>query len=135
MKVSTGLIAALVLCAVAGIVGTGCNTIRGAGKDIQKGGEAIEDAAENVRDDINAPKNHDHMIVASAESGGSINPPGVTGIGYGKSRTFTIKADSGYHVADVLVDGKSLGAVSRHTFDKPGEDHTIAAIFTPNPIR
>jgi predicted small secreted protein len=27
----------------------GCNTIQGAGKDIEKGGEAVQDAAESVK--------------------------------------------------------------------------------------
>lgn len=29
-----------------------CNTVKGAGKDIEKGGEAIQDGAENVQDDM-----------------------------------------------------------------------------------
>ncbi len=29
-----------------------CNTVKGAGKDIEKGGEAIQDGAEEVHDDI-----------------------------------------------------------------------------------
>ncbi len=29
-----------------------CNTVKGAGKDIEKGGEAIQDGAENVQEDI-----------------------------------------------------------------------------------
>ena len=36
--------AALVLLIVVGVAG--CNTVRGVGKDIKKGGEAIEKAAE-----------------------------------------------------------------------------------------
>lgn len=117
------------------MAGTGCNTMRGAGKDIQKGGEAIEDAAENVQEDINAPKVHEHMIVASAETGGSISPSGTTGIDAGKSRTFTIKADAGFQLLDVVVDGKSMGTVKRHTFYKPTVDHTISARFTETPVR
>jgi entericidin B len=27
----------------------GCNTVQGAGKDIQKGGEAVQDAAQSVK--------------------------------------------------------------------------------------
>lgn len=34
---------------VASIVVAGCNTIGGAGEDIQAGGEAIEDAADSTR--------------------------------------------------------------------------------------
>lgn len=29
-----------------------CNTVKGAGKDIQKGGEAIQDGAEEVQEDL-----------------------------------------------------------------------------------
>lgn len=35
----------LALLLIAGVVANGCNTFKGAGKDIQKGGEAVEDAA------------------------------------------------------------------------------------------
>ena len=34
------------------LAATGCNTFRGMGKDIQKGGEAVEDAADEVEDDL-----------------------------------------------------------------------------------
>lgn len=42
------IFALLALLAAAGVVAAGCNTVKGAGKDIQKGGEAVEDAAESV---------------------------------------------------------------------------------------
>jgi len=29
-----------------------CNTVKGAGKDIEKGGEAIQNGADNVQEDI-----------------------------------------------------------------------------------
>lgn len=31
----------------------GCNTVEGAGEDIQSGGEAISDTADDVKDEIN----------------------------------------------------------------------------------
>lgn len=39
-------VAVLMLLAFAAAALSGCNTVRGAGKDIQKAGEAIEDAAD-----------------------------------------------------------------------------------------
>tara|TARA_R110001592_G_scaffold124504_1_gene333416 strand:+ start:803 stop:1198 length:396 start_codon:yes stop_codon:yes gene_type:complete len=129
MNAITRLTTTVIVCALASIVGTGCNTVRGAGKDIQKGGKAVENAAEN----IHAPREVGHMIMASADTGGRISPVGNLVVENGKSRTYTIKADTGYHVADVLVDGKSQGAVSRHTFSKPTGDHTISALFTADP--
>ena len=45
------------------------------------------------------------------------------------SASFTITPDSGYEIADVLVDGTSVGAVSSYTFDKVTADHTIEVSF------
>ena len=37
------------LIGLAGIAATGCNTIRGAGEDIEKAGEEIQETAEDVK--------------------------------------------------------------------------------------
>jgi predicted small secreted protein len=131
MKTTTGLIVTLLVCALTGIGASGCNTFKGAGKDIQKGGQAVEKAADDTQKGIEQPRTH--SITASAESGGVISPSGSTSVTTGSHPTFTIKANSGHHVADVLVDGKSVGAVSRYTFDNVTEHHTISALFTVNP--
>ena len=47
----------------------------------------------------------------------------------GGSRTFTITADEGYVVADVLVDGVSVGPVGSYTFSNVRANHTISVIF------
>ncbi|MGP7733818.1 MULTISPECIES: entericidin A/B family lipoprotein [Oceanimonas] len=39
----------LVLCLTAALVLTGCNTFAGAGKDIERGGEVVQDAARDVQ--------------------------------------------------------------------------------------
>lgn len=39
---------ALIVMAIAGLIASGCNTFKGAGRDIQKGGRAVEGAAEDV---------------------------------------------------------------------------------------
>ncbi|MFA6243709.1 MAG: hypothetical protein WC655_22400, partial [Candidatus Hydrogenedentales bacterium] len=74
-------------------------------------------------------------IKASADYGGSISPSGSTNIAYGMDRTYTVRANSGYYVADVFVDGESIGAVDRHTFNNVTASHTISAVFTANPSR
>ena len=71
-------------------------------------------------------------ITASAGAGGSIAPSGVVSVDYGADQTFTITPDAGYHVADVLVDGVSVGAVTSYTFTDVQADHTIAASFAIN---
>jgi hypothetical protein len=71
----------------------------------------------------------DFTIVASAGSGGSIDPAGSSLILYGASAAYTITPDSCYQVADVLVNGASVGAVTEYTFADVQADHTIAATF------
>ena len=78
------------------------------------------------------------VITATADEHGKIAPAaGTIIVPKGKSKTFTITPDSGYHIKDVLVDGKSVGAVSTYTFENVVDNHTIHATFarkhTPTP--
>ena len=131
MKAFKGLVVGLAVCSLVGIGALGCNTVKGAGKDIEKGGKGIQNAAENAQKGIEHPG--PHTITAAAEPSGSISPSGDTSVSRGSNRTFTIRANRGYHIADVLVDGKSVGARSRYRFDNVTANHTISALFTVNP--
>ena len=71
-------------------------------------------------------------IDATAGEHGTIDPAGTITVPKGESKTFTITPDSGYHIKDVLVDGKSVGAVSAYTFKEVVADHTIHAAFAKN---
>ena len=78
------------------------------------------------------------VITATADEHGKIAPAaGTITVPKGESKTFTITPDSGYHIKDVLVDGKSVGAVSTYTFENVVDNHTIHATFarkhTPTP--
>jgi predicted small secreted protein len=44
------LVTLLVLVSIFGLIG--CNTMEGAGKDIQRGGEAVSDSANDVKRDM-----------------------------------------------------------------------------------
>ena len=70
-----------------------------------------------------------HTITATAGTGGSIDPSGAVAVAKGADKTFTIKANSGYEIADVLVDGQSVGAVSTYKFENVQGDRTISATF------
>ena len=70
-----------------------------------------------------------HTIKATAGANGSISPSGWTSVREGWDQTFTITPDKGYAVAKVLVDGKSVGAVTAYTFKNVTKDHTIEAVF------
>jgi ABC-type transporter MlaC component len=74
-----------------------------------------------------------YTITQSAGAGGTNYPNTVAYIVSGQNATYTIAPDAGYHVADVLVDGLSVGAVASYTFTNVTKDHTIVSSFTENP--
>ncbi len=70
-----------------------------------------------------------YTITASAGTGGEIDPDGSVRVSRGSDKTFTIAPADGYEIADVLVDSKSVGAVSSYTFENVRASHTIKAVF------
>ena len=68
-------------------------------------------------------------ITASAGSGGSISPAGSVSVTCGYSKTFSISANAGYTIQDVIVDGVSRGAITSYTFNPVTSDHSISATF------
>ena len=66
-----------------------------------------------------------YTIQASVNANGSITPSGKVSVREGSDQTFTITPDQGYDVADVKIDGKSIGAVRSYTFEKVKGSHTI----------
>ncbi len=75
-----------------------------------------------------------YTMTVSAGANGSIAPSGTLTVNYGSDMTFTITPNDGYRLADVLVDGTSVGRVSSYTFDNITANHTIAASFTSAPL-
>ena len=73
-----------------------------------------------------------YTISASAGANGSITPGGAVTVAYGGSQHFSIVPATGYHVADVLADGVSAGAVTSYAFTNVAADHTLAASFALN---
>jgi hypothetical protein len=51
---------------------------------------------------------------------------------HGADQTFTITPNEGYHIANVLVDGMSVGAVTSYAFTHVVEGHSIQALFAVN---
>ncbi len=70
-----------------------------------------------------------YTLAASAGANGTITPPGNTPVACGGSQGYTITPAANYHVADVLVDGVSQGAVTTFNFTNVQANHTIAASF------
>ncbi len=75
-------------------------------------------------------------ITATAGTGGSVTPPGVTTVPIGSNVTYTITPNAGYSRATVLVDGVSNPtAVSTGTYTFTSVttgNHTISATFQSN---
>lgn len=71
-----------------------------------------------------------YTITASAGANGTIDPSGSVVVNEGSNQSFTISPAIGYHVADVLVDGASVGAVTGYEFTNVTANHTIVASFT-----
>ena len=47
-------------------------------------------------------------ITASAGSGGTISPSGAVQVNYGASKTFTVSANPGYKIEQILIDGSPI---------------------------
>ena len=72
------------------------------------------------------------IITPTVGSGGSLTPAMPQTVNYGASATFTITANTDYHIAAVGVDGISQGPISLYTFDNITTHHTITATFAIN---
>ncbi len=73
-----------------------------------------------------------YTITATAGMNGSISPSGPVTVNYGAAQSFTISPGAGYHVADVLADGVSIGATTSYTFTNVNANHTLSASFAIN---
>jgi len=68
-------------------------------------------------------------IAATAANGGTIAPDGAVLVAGGHSQLFTITPDSCFVVADIIVDGASVGAVTSYAFLNVSNHHSIEARF------
>ena len=72
-------------------------------------------------------------ITATAGEGGTITAEGLAegkvAVPEDESATFTITPNAGYEIADVKVDGASVGKKTTYTFDHVDRTHTIEATF------
>ena len=72
-----------------------------------------------------------YTITASAGANGSISPTGAVSVSAGANQAFTITPTNCNQIADVLVDGVSVGTVASYTFTNVTAVHNISATFAP----
>ena len=66
-----------------------------------------------------------YKITVTEPENATVTPNGTVKVEKGDSKTFKIEAKNGYEIEDVLVDGKSIGAVNEYTFKNVREKHTL----------
>jgi hypothetical protein len=72
-------------------------------------------------------------ITASTGGNGSITDPGAFNINVGAQKIYTTTPDSGFVVADVLVNGVSVGAVTSYLMTGIAANQTISVTFSSAP--
>lgn len=70
-----------------------------------------------------------YTITASADANGKITPAGVTTVNFGGNQEYVIVPNEGYEIANVSVDGLSMGAIDRYTFVNVTYNRTINVTF------
>jgi len=73
-----------------------------------------------------------YVLTATAEDNGSISPSGKVTVNYGSNQTYKINPNIGYHIADVSVDGVSVGALTEYSFTNVTSEHAISVTFEIN---
>ena len=71
-----------------------------------------------------------YVISATAGTGGAISPGGSVNVAAGQTQVFNISPNATYQIANVSVDGVSVGAVTSYAFSSVNANHTIAATFS-----
>jgi hypothetical protein len=72
-------------------------------------------------------------IDATAGEGGTIEPAGAVAVVPGESQAFAIAPNTGFRIADVVVDGVSQGPIGAYTFANVTAAHAISATFEALP--
>ncbi|MBQ4607647.1 MAG: hypothetical protein IJB15_13125, partial [Clostridia bacterium] len=99
--------------------------------------ETDDDNTNDGEEESSKPSNFDLLklftLTAIAGEGGTITPEGDLIIAFGASRTFKFIPDEGYEIADVLVNGKSVGAVEKYVLKAAHADTVVEVLFREIP--
>ena len=82
------------------------------------------------------PEQSSYNLRAGAAAGGTVTPPGTSKVVFGNTQNYTIKANAGYAIKNVTVDGKLISTyfdlkldTYNYSFADVRGDHTIEASF------
>ena len=100
---------------------------------IDKGTLSLGSIGENGSLEVTSPE-ITYDVMATAEEGISINPAGETSYSAGENAFYEIKADEGYTIGTVYVDGENVGPVSSWYFEDMSQSHTIHAVADQKPV-
>ena len=70
-----------------------------------------------------------YIISATSGVGGSISTGKYVSVREGDAAGFTMTPNKGYVIANVKIDGKSVGSVTNYVFSNVRENHTIEVTF------
>lgn len=87
---------------------------------------------ENVTSDLDVTaffSVNTYIISATAGEGGSISPDGDVEVNHGDDLGFVITPDEGYEVADLQINGSSVGPLDTFTFEQVTDNQSIHASF------
>ena len=105
--------------------------------DSQNWGSNPKISIENIRQDYSVmaifepekPIEKNIKVSSSASAGGTISPSGTYELPPNVNISFSITPKNGYAIADVTVDGKSIGAVNSFSLTNITTDHSVIANF------
>ena len=69
-----------------------------------------------------------YTVTVNAGANGSISP-GTATLTHGSSQTFSIVPDAGYRVADVVLNGQSVGNLTSYTIENIASNQNLSATF------
>lgn len=89
----------------------------------------VKEYSYHIQEEFNDEVLGTYSITAGKTGDGTITPAGNTEVVYGSDLTYAFTPDTGWSIADVLVDGVSVGAVTSYTFNGLISNHIISVVF------
>lgn len=78
------------------------------------------------------PKLTSYVITVTANEGGTVTPKGEIRAAAGSSTTVSFRANNGYRIAAVLLDGESVSQNGSLTIRDLNANHTVSVVFQQN---